>query len=68
VTVRVDDPAFAGTSDNPEAVAGSLVLTGTPRSIEDVWVGGRRIVEQGRHPGLHDAARAFDRLARRLYA
>jgi cytosine/adenosine deaminase-related metal-dependent hydrolase len=49
-------------------VAGSLVLTGTPRSIEDVWVGGRRIVEQGRHPGLHDAARAFDRLARRLYA
>ncbi len=67
ITVALRDPAFAGTVGDPEAVAGALVLGGTPAMVEDVWVGGRRIVEGGRHPGLTRAARAFDEVVPRVY-
>ncbi len=67
VTVRIEDPTFTGTGGDAEAVAGALVLGGTPGLVEDVWVGGRRIVERGRHPGLSKAARSFDEVVGRVY-
>jgi formimidoylglutamate deiminase len=71
VTVRVDEPAFAGTSMGPgseEALAEALVLGGSPGLVEDVWVGGRRIVQGGRHPYLDEAVRGYEQVVAHVFS
>ncbi|MEW6281246.1 MAG: formimidoylglutamate deiminase, partial [Candidatus Eremiobacterota bacterium] len=60
VAVRLDDPSLAGA---PVQDLLPTLLFGLSRSaIDRVWVSGRPVVTDGRHPGQEDAVRDFQRV------
>jgi formimidoylglutamate deiminase len=46
-TVDLDDPCIAGSS--PEDLLACIVFSGSRAMVRDVVVGGKRIVEDGKH-------------------
>jgi formimidoylglutamate deiminase len=64
VTVDIEAPALAGT--RPDAVASGLAFAATPACVRDVYVQGRRIVENGVHLLAQDSGRAFAKLMETL--
>lgn len=61
VAVDLRHPSIEGWGR--ETLAASLVFSAAPGVVTDVWVGGRRRVEHGRHPAEEEAAAAFRRVA-----
>jgi formimidoylglutamate deiminase len=49
-----------------ETLGSSLVLSAPAAVVSDVWVGGRRVVTEGRHAGDGDAVHRYNQIARRL--
>jgi formimidoylglutamate deiminase len=62
----LDDAAPALVGRSPEQVLDALIFAGNRNLVREVWVGGRRVIEGGRHVAedrlLRDYARAMDRL------
>lgn len=62
----LDDAAPALVGRGPEQVLDALIFAGNRNLVREVWVGGRRVIEGGRHVAedrlLRDYARAMDRL------
>lgn len=59
-----EDVALAGIDD---AVIDDMVaFHASARSVRDVWVGGRKIVEDGQHPGCDEARAEYQRALRSL--
>ncbi len=66
VAIDVSGPAFEGLEDDPEALLASLWLTGGARDVRRVWVGGRRVVQDGIHPRQEALRARWGALVRRM--
>lgn len=64
-TVDLDDPSIAGAS--PAALLATIVFSLNKSAVKDVVVGGRRIVEGGRHFAQEEITERFTELQRRLW-
>lgn len=64
-TVDLDDPSIAGASADDLLSAIVFSLSGT--AIRDVVVGGKRIVEDGRHGQQEDIVKRFKALQKKLW-
>jgi formimidoylglutamate deiminase len=63
-TVDLDDPSIAGSSaDN---LLANIVFSLSRTAIRDVVVGGKRIVEDGRHTAQDEIVRSFSELQKRV--
>lgn len=65
--IRVGAPADLVAIDGGVALAASrtlpaLVFSGHPGMVRDVWVGGKRVVSEGRHPEEEGVVRAAERV------
>lgn len=64
-TVDLDDPSIAGaSSDN---LLSAIVFSSAKTAIRDVVVGGKRIVEDGRHAQQEDIVERFKALQKKLW-
>lgn len=64
VVLLEGDPALAGAGDT---ILDDLVaFHASGRSVRDVWVAGRRVVEDGVHPAYEQAREAYERTLRAL--
>lgn len=57
IAVRLDDPVYAGARPLP-----TLAMCGQPRHVSEAWVGGRRVLEEGRHPRTGEIVAAVERV------
>ena len=57
VWLRLDDPALAGANEN--LLADAVIFGATPRAVDRVIVGGRTIVDGGRHIRYEQARQGF---------
>ena len=64
-TVDLDDPSIAGAT--PAALLATIVFSLNKSAVKDVVVGGRRIVEGGRHFAQEEITNRFTALQRRLW-
>lgn len=64
-TVDLNDPSIAGAS--PEDLLSSIVFSLSRTAVKDVVVGGKRIVENGRHHDQEEIVKRFNALRRRLW-
>ncbi len=64
VVLDPDHPSLAGRDGDVALDAWIFAAIGS--ALTEVWVGGRRIVEQGRHPGRTAAAEGYRQALRRL--
>jgi formimidoylglutamate deiminase len=64
-TVDLNDPSIAGAS--PDDLLPSIVFSLSRTAIRDVVVGGRRIVENGRHQQQEEIVDRFKALQKRLW-
>lgn len=64
VAIDLAHPSLAGWS--ADTLAAMLALSAPAAVVMDVWVGGRRRIEQGRHAAEAEAAAAFRRVAAQL--
>src|SRR6266545_2292388 len=64
-TVDLDDPSIAGAS--PDDLLSSIVFSLSKTAVRDVVVGGRRIVEDGRHARQEEIVERFKALQKRLW-
>lgn len=64
-TVDLDDPSIAGAT--PAALLATIVFSLNKSAVRDVVVGGRRIVEGGRHFAQEEITNRFTALQRRLW-
>ena len=64
-TVDLDDPSIAGAT--PAALLATIVFSINKSAVKDVVVGGRRIVEDGRHFAQEEITNRFTALQRRLW-
>jgi formimidoylglutamate deiminase len=65
-TVKLDDPSIAGaTSDD---LISSIVFGLARTAVRDVFVGGRQIVNDGRHTAQRETVESFAALQRRLWS
>jgi len=65
-TVDLNDPSIAGASSDD--LLSAIVFSLSKTAIRDVVVGGRRIVEDGRHERQEDIVGRFKALQKRLWA
>ena len=65
-SIDLGDPSIAGASTSN--LLASLVFSGSRATIKDVFVAGRRIVEDGRHSAQEEVTAAFADLQKRLWA
>lgn len=65
-TVELDDPSIAGASDDD--LLSSIVFSLSRTAVKDVVVGGRRIVEDGRHKHQQEIVERFRTLQKKLWA
>ncbi|MGH9901359.1 MAG: amidohydrolase family protein, partial [Pyrinomonadaceae bacterium] len=65
-TVDLDDPSIAGAGEDDLLAAITFSLART--AVRDVVVGGRTIVEDGRHAGAAEIVERFAALQRRLWS
>ena len=68
VSIDLDSPALDGTHDDPEVLLAALVLGATAQLVRDVFVGGRRVVEDGRHPGWKELKEDFSARVDRVFS
>ena len=64
-TVDLDDPSIAGAS--PADLLSTIVFSMSKRAIKDVVVGGKRIVEDGRHAQQEEIVERFKALQKKLW-
>ena len=64
-TVDLDDPSIAGASS--EDLLSSIVFSLSRTAVKDVVVGGKRIVEDGRHAQQEEIVERFKRLQKKLW-
>ena len=64
-TVDLDDPSIAGASS--EDLLSSIVFSLSRTAVKDVVVGGKRIVEDGRHTQQEEIVGRFKNLQKRLW-
>jgi formimidoylglutamate deiminase len=64
-SVDLDDPSIAGSPS--EDLLSSIVFSLSRTAIKDVVVGGKRIVEDGRHPQQEEIVERFKALQKRLW-
>jgi formimidoylglutamate deiminase len=64
-TVDLDDPSVAGSS--PDDLLSSIVFSLSRTAVRDVVVGGKRIVEDGRHRQQDEIVERFKALQKRLW-
>ena len=64
-TVDLDDPSIAGSNSND--LLATIVFSLSRTAVKDVVVGGRRIVEDGRHFAQEEITRRFTSLQQRLW-
>jgi formimidoylglutamate deiminase len=64
-TVDLDDPSIAGAS--PDDLLSAIVFSLSKSAIRDVVVGGRRIVENGRHAQQEEIVERFKALQKKLW-
>ena len=65
-TLDESAPALAGAS--ADDLHDRFVFAGNVPLVRDVYVGGRRVVEAGRHPGREEIAARYRRALRALLA
>lgn len=65
-TVDLDDPSICG--GDASTWIPNLVFSAERTAIRDVWVGGKRIVEEGKHPLQDETVEAFRGVMRRLWS
>lgn len=64
-TVDLDDPSIAGAS--AEDLLSSIVFSLSRTAVKDVVVGGKRIVEDGRHAQQEEIIERFKKLQKKLW-
>jgi formimidoylglutamate deiminase len=64
-TVNLDDPSIAGASDGD--LLSNIVFSLTKTAVRDVVVGGKRIVEDGRHQQQEEIVKRFKVLQKKLW-
>ncbi len=64
-TVDLDDPSIAGAS--PDDLLSSIVFSLSRTAVKDVVVGGKRIVEDGRHAQQEEIVEKFNALQKKLW-
>ena len=64
-TVGLDDPSIAGAS--AEDLLSSIVFSLSRTAVKDVVVGGKRIVEDGRHAQQEEIVERFKKLQKKLW-
>ncbi len=64
-TVDLDDPSIAGASD--EDLLPIIVFSLARTAVREVAVGGRLVVEEGRHPAQEEIVSRFAELQRKLW-
>lgn len=65
VSIDLEDPSICGAA--PSAWIANLVFSAERTAIKDVWVGGERIVEDGRHRLQEETIRRFGKVMKRLW-
>jgi formimidoylglutamate deiminase len=65
-TVDLNDPSIAGAS--PEDLLSNIVFSQSKTAVKDVFVAGKRIVAEGRHPLQEEVVERFKELQRRLWS
>jgi formimidoylglutamate deiminase len=65
-TVDLNDPSVAGAA--PDDLLSSIVFSLSRTAVKDVVVGGRRIVEDGRHPSEDEVVASFGTLQKKLWS
>lgn len=64
-TIDLDDPAIAGATEDD--LLSSIVFAQERTAVRDVFVDGRRIVEDGRHAAQDEVVERFKQLQRKLW-
>jgi formimidoylglutamate deiminase len=64
-TINLDDPSIAGAS--PDDLLTAIVFSLSRTAIKDVVVGGKRIVEDGRHAQQEEIVERFQQLQKKLW-
>jgi|ERR1043166_1878457 formimidoylglutamate deiminase len=64
-TVDLDDPSIAGAT--PETLLSAIVFSLSRTAIKDVVVGGKRIVEDGKHKDQEEIVQRFAGLQKKLW-
>jgi formimidoylglutamate deiminase len=64
-TVDLNDPSIAGASSGD--LLSAIVFSLSKRAVKEVVVGGKRIVEDGRHAQQEEIVARFKRLQRKLW-
>ena len=64
-TVDLDDPSIAGASS--EDLLSNIVFSLSRTAVKDVVVGGKRIVEDGRHAQQEEIVERFKKLQKKLW-
>lgn len=64
-TVDLNDPSIAGASEDD--LLSSIVFSLSRTAVKDVVVGGKRIVEDGRHAAQDEIVEKFSRLQQKLW-
>ena len=65
-TVELDDPSIAGASDDD--LLSSIVFSLSRTAVKDVVVGGKQIVEDGKHNDQQEIVERFQALQKKLWA
>jgi formimidoylglutamate deiminase len=65
-TVDLNDPSIAGA--DADSLASNVVFSLQPSAIRDVYIAGRPIVQDGRHPRQSEIVRNFTEVQRTLWA
>lgn len=65
-TVALDDPSIAGAS--PDDLLSSIVFSLARTAVREVFVGGKQLIEDGRHAQQTEIVAGFEALQRRLWA
>lgn len=65
-TVDLDDPSIAGAGE--EDLLSNIVFSMSKTAVKDVVVGGKRIVEDGRHQQQEEIVERFKKLQKKLWA
>jgi formimidoylglutamate deiminase len=64
-TVDLDDPSLAGATE--ENLLSSIVFAQSRTAVRDVVIGGRRVVEDSRHPAQRETVERFKSLQSKLW-
>ena len=64
-TVDLDDPSIAGASEDD--LISNIVFSLSRSAVRDVFVGGKKIVEEGRHPQQEEIVERFKALQKKLW-